>query len=584
MSGSTRPTLRRVLADVGPQRRSAFLAAVATVVEVALATSGPLVLARAVTAIVDGDGRQLGLLAGLLVLLVVGDNVATYVMHRCATRFAQEYLGSLRGRLLDQLFALDLEYFDRERAGRVVSRLTSDVDNLQQFLEQGVVMLLRALLLLSGTVGVLLILSVPLTGVLLSCLLPLVPVVVWYRRRAFPAQLAVREANADLMTHLDESLTGVAVVQAFGLEAPRRAEFVRLAGTVARRRVAGARLNTIYQLGLDLLPLVALGAVLLAGAALVDHDLATLTAVVAATLYVGRLFEPIQQLAELSTLFQSAAASFAKVFQFLDERPGVEDLPDAGPLVPGPGQLTVERVTFRYAPGAPDVLREVDLVLVAGERVALVGGSGAGKSTLAKLLARFHDPSTGRILLDGQDVRRVQQHSLRQRLALIPQDGYLFEGTVADNIALGRPGATRDDVEQACSRLGILEQVRAALPEGLDTPVMPGGGSLSSGQRQLVALARALLVDPEVLILDEATSHLDPATDKVVEAALAELLRQRTSVVIAHRVSTALRADRVVVLEAGRVVQVGSPAALQGDPDGAFVRWATWGAHEASRA
>lgn len=574
MSGNARPTLRRVLADVGRQRRAALLTGAVTVVEVALATSGPLVLARAVTAVVDGDGRQLGLLAGLLLLLVVADNTATYAMHRCATRFAQEYLGDLRGRLLDQLFALDLEYFDRERAGRVVARLTSDVDNLQQFLEQGVVMLLRALLLLSGTVGVLLLLSVPLTGVLLGCLLPLVPVVVWFRRRAFPAQLAVREANADLMTHLDESLTGVAVVQAFGLELPRRADFVRLADTVARRRLASARLNTVYQLGLDLLPLVALGTVLLAGAAMVRHDLATLTAVVAATLYVGRLFEPVQQLAELSTLFQSAAASFAKVFQFLDERPGVEDLPDAGPLAPGPGQLTVEGVCFRYRPGSPDVLRNLDLVLVAGERVALVGGSGAGKSTLAKLLARFHDPVVGRVTLDGQDLRLVQQESLRRRLALIPQDGYLFEGTVAENISLGRPGATREDVELACRRLGFLDRLTAALPEGLDTSVGPGGGSLSSGQRQLVALARALLVDPSVLILDEATSHLDPATDQLVEEALAVLLRERTAVVIAHRVSTALRADRVVVLERGSVAETGPPSQLLGDPGGAFARWA----------
>jgi ATP-binding cassette subfamily B protein len=270
-------------------------------------------------------------------------------------------------------------------------------------------------------------------------------------------------------------------------------------------------------------------------------------------------------------LLQTAGAAFSRTFAFLGRLPALTDEPDAAEFVRGAGRIEVRAVTFRYRADAPPATVDLDLVIAAGERIAVVGTSGAGKSTLAKLIGRFYDPTDGSIRIDGQDLRHVQSLSLRRHVVVVPQEGFLFDGTIASNIALGRPDATRTEIEGACREIGLRDAIDT-IAGGLDARVANRGLTLSSGQRQLVALARAFLADPAVIVLDEATSNLDPATDALVEQALGRLLADRTSIVIAHRVPTAQRAQRVIALEHGRIVEQGSPATLV-EADGAFARW-----------
>jgi ATP-binding cassette subfamily B protein len=328
-----------------------------------------------------------------------------------------------------------------------------------------------------------------------------------------------------------------------------------------------------YQGVVDLLGPVGLAVVMGLGAYLVGSHGLQVGTVVAFSLYLGRLFEPIQQAIELASLLQAATASFSRIFAFLDEQPLVADAEDARPFEPGPGEVRVEGVTFSYPgrEGTP-VVADIDLDVKPGERVALVGDSGAGKTTLAKLLSRTYDPVAGRVLVDGQDLREVKSETLSRSLTLVAQEGFLFDGTISENIAMAKPGATEDDAKAAAAELGILERLES-LPDGLATKITNGGSSLSAGQRQLVALTRAMVAEPKVLILDEATSQLDPATDALVETAMLTLFEGRTAIVIAHRVSTVLKADRVVVLERGAIAESGPPLTLL-QTDGPFARWA----------
>ncbi len=567
-----KPPLKRVLAEFRPYRRTAGLGVGATVVQTVCASLTPVLVGVAIDrGVVAGQGIWIlgSALAYLGLLLVQGG--AVYVQVRTMGRFAQEYMRDLRSRLLDHLFALDLDFFTRERSGRLVSRLTSDVENLQQFVGGGLALLVEALLVLVLTIVLMVTLSVPLTLVALLIVPPLLMATIVFQRQAFAAQLEVRDSVANLLTRLNESLIGIRVVQAYNVEEAQRRAFGEVNEDAYRARMGMARVSARYYPIVEFLHPVALAAVLGYGALLAVDGRVPVGVVVAFTLYVGRLFQPIQQFTELAHLLQAAAASFAKVFAFQDEQPRVSDAADARPLEPGPGEVRLEGVSFRYGPGQPLVIQDVDLTIAPGERVALVGGSGAGKSTIAKLMARFYELTSGRILIDGQDVSRVTGESLRRHLALVPQEGFLFDGTIADNIAAARPEAAHEEIEEAASAIG-LERALASLAGGLDTEVANRGLSLSAGQRQLVALARAFLAGPRILILDEATSSLDPATEAVVEEALRTLLAGRTAVVIAHRLRTALRADRVVMLEGGRILEAGSPAELMA-AGGAFARW-----------
>lgn len=573
-----RPPLRRVLGPYARRahRRDAITIAVAIVLEVAFSATVPLIVASGIDrGVLGGDRAWVAVTAAAVGAIVVFQCATTWCWQRAAASLSTAYLSSLRGQLLRQLFRLDLAYFTRTPAGQVVSRLTSDVENLQAFVEAGVPALARAALLLVFTATLMVWSSPVLAGATAVCLLPLLWSTFRYRRRSFGAHLEVRDRVAALLAHLNESLLGMRVVQAFGLEHRRRLEFESANDAQSRAKLFAGSLHARYMPVSEAMPPLTLGVVVVVGFLLVSRGNLTIGAVIGFTLYLNRLFEPIQQLAELSHLLQTAVAGQAKLFSFLDERPEVTDGLGAPDLPSGPGEIVVEDVCFRYRADSPDVLHHIDLRVPAGQAVALVGRSGCGKSTLAKLLVRFHDPTEGRVAIDGWDLRSVTGSSVRARVALLPQEGYLFDGSVVDNITAARPGAGSAEAEAACRALGILERL-SSLPCGLRTPVVNGGLTLSSGQRQLVALARAWLADPQVLVLDESTSNLDPATRLVVERALGRLMKGRTSVVIAHRLATALAADRVVVLADGRIVDDGVPADLL-QRDGAFARWAKVG-------
>jgi len=555
-----------------PFRRDGLEAFAGIVVAVVAQVTSPLVVAYAINrGVVDRDTRIIAGCTIAMAILVAAQVSGSYVEQRAMGRFAQRYLADLRRRLLTHLHALDLDYFSREPAGRVVARLTSDVESLQQFLQSGLSLLVRGILLVTLASVLMFTQSWQLTLAVLAILPILALASRWYRPRAYDVQLGFRESMADLLNHVNEALVGMRVVQAYGIESQQRGRFSDINDAAYDARIESGRVTSIYYAVIEFLHPVALTIVIAYGAVLADRGVIEVGTLIAFTLYLTRLFEPIQQFTELNTLMQAASAAFTRTFEFLARRPSLMDAADAVPFHRGRGEVRIEDVTFRYAPDAPPAVANLDLVVRPGERIAVVGTSGAGKSTLAKLVGRFYDPTQGRVLVDGQDLHTVQSASLRHHVVVVPQEGFLFDGTIEDNIALGRPGASRDEIHTAVALLGFGSALNR-IPRGLDARVANRGLTLSSGQRQLVALTRTFLADPSVVVLDEATSNLDPATDALVEHALAGLLESRTSIVIAHRVGTAQRADRVIVLEHGHVVEQGAPDVLTAS-EGPFARW-----------
>jgi len=567
-----RVSLRRIWSDLRADGGLLIRGNLAAVLVAVAGAFGPAIIGATIDhGVADGD--LMWVVIGTVAFLVTSAVrlVAQLVQTRLMGRFGQAYMRRLRRELVDQMFALDLDFYARERTGKLVARLTNDVETLQNFVEHGLALVARTFLMITITLVVMVISSPLMALVVVVLLAPLGIATMVFRRKAFPAQVEVRDRMAELLGHVNESLTGVRVIQAYTYENPRREAFRRANVDTYAAKVETFRLNSIYYAVVELLQPVAVGLVIAVGAKLALNGSLTVGAVVAFTLYLGQLFEPIQQLTELAQALQMASAAFGKVFGFRDERPMVADAPDAVPFVPGPGEVCLDDVRFRYGANGPEVLQGVTLHVPPGQRVALIGTSGAGKSTLARLVTRFYDVTAGAVAVDGQDVRDVIGATLREHVALVPQEGFLFNGTIADNIAVARDGATREDVDAACRALGIAQRL-SMLPEGLDTDVSNHGMSLSSGQRQLIALARALIAGPRVIILDEATSNLDPATDALVEDALVTLLAGRTALIIAHRVETAMRADRVVMMRHGTIVEDGAPDDLVAD-GGAFGEW-----------
>jgi ATP-binding cassette subfamily B protein len=567
-----RPTLRRVLASFRPHWRPALLGLAGGVAFVVQATVAQVDVGVTIDrGVVHRDGRALAAGVAVLLACMVVAVASVWVEQRCMARFAMEYLRRLRVRLLAHLYALDVDFFSKERSGRLVTRLTSDVENVQQMTAQGVPLLVRSMVSVLLGMAAMLALSPLLTLVALGLVPLLVVSTVVFNRTQYRAQAATRERIADTMVSINETLAGIRLVHAYGLEEQRLLAFARANAAMLAARDRTARIAAWFLPVVELSWPLTMGLILAVGGVLLSRHAVTLSAVLSFPLLVSALYVPIQQAAELANIFQNASASFGKVFAFLDEQPLVVDRAGAVELPGGgPGALELREVRFGYDDG-PAVLRGVNLDVAPGERIALVGESGAGKSTLVKLIARFHDATAGTIRVDGLDVRDLTTASLRRALALVPQEGFLFTGSVADNIAATRADASRADVESACTALGIRATLET-LPDGLDTRVGAGGATLSAGQRQLVALARAFLADPRLLILDEVTSSVDPATMAVLEDAFGRLLRGRTALLIAHRVSTALRADRVVMLAGGTVAEVGRPAELLAR-GGRFARW-----------
>ena len=511
--------------------------------------------------IAEGDLGRLTAVVGLFLVAAVAalglSSANTYLTGWVGERM----LADLRSRLFRHLERLSMGFYERNRAGVIVSRITNDVEALDQLVTDGVTSLVQNTLLLAGSAVVLFFLDWRLALATLSVLPLMTIATAWFRRRSNRAYRNVRERLGLVTATLAEDIAGMRVVQSFAREPVQERAF---RGVNDRYRAANQEtvlLNAIYFPTVDLLSSAAIAIVFGYGGWLVYHGDMSAGTLFAFALYVSNFFDPVQQLSQLYNTFLSAIAALDKIVGVLDEEPQVRDLPDAGDLPPIDGHVRFEGVRFRYGPDLPEVLHGLELDVPAGTTIALVGHTGAGKSTIAKLLARFYDPVQGRITIDGHDLTTVTQHSLRRQLGIVPQEGFLFGGTVAENIAFGRPGASSAEIESAARSVGAHAFV-AELEDGYETHLGERGARLSLGQRQLLAFARALLADPRILILDEATSSVDIGTERQIEQALRQLLVGRTAFVIAHRLSTIRDADLIVVLEHGRVAEQGTHEAL----------------------
>jgi ATP-binding cassette subfamily B protein len=488
--------------------------------------------------------------AGVLNLLASG--AQTYFTGWTGERM----LADLRNLLFRHLQRLSLGFYERNRAGVIISRLTNDVEALDQLVTDGVTSLVQATLTLGGTIVILFVLDWRLSLAALAIIPPMALGTAWFRSRSARAYRAVRERLGLVTATLAEDIAGMRVVQAFTREDAARRHFREINEHYRAANQETVVLSGVYFPYVDLLSSIATAVVLGYGGYLVFGGSITVGTLFAFVGYLANFFDPVQQLSQLYNTFLSAVAALDKISDVLDEAPDVVDRQDATELDRIRGTVRFEAVRFGYGKGA-EVLHGIDLDVPAGTTVALVGHTGAGKSTIAKLIARFYDPREGRITIDGTDLRDVTQSSLRAQLGVVPQEGFLFAGTVHENIAFARPDATREEVVRAAETVGAHEFVMR-LEDGYDTQVQERGTRLSLGQRQLVAFARALLADPRILILDEATSSVDIGTERKIDDALRALLADRTAFIIAHRLSTIRDADLIVVLEHGRVVEQGT--------------------------
>jgi ABC-type multidrug transport system fused ATPase/permease subunit len=484
----------------------------------------------------------------------------SYVQTYLTGWVGERILADLRNELFDHLQRLSLGFYERNRAGVLISRLTNDVEAIDQLVTDGVTSLVQNTLTLVGTAILLFVLDWRLALATLA-VIPLMSIAtVIFRTRSARAYASVRERLGLVTATLAEDIAGMRVVQAFTRERANTENFRDVADAYRESNMETVVLNGLYFPFVDLLSTVALGIVLFYGGHLYFQGLLTVGTLFAFMLYVQNFFDPVQQLSQLYNTFLSATAALDKIMDVLDQQPEVRDRPGARELPEVEGHVRFETVRFGYGDG-PDVLHDLVLDVAAGTTVALVGHTGAGKSTIAKLLARFYDPRSGRLTVDGFDLRDVTQASLRRQLGIVPQEGFLFAGTVTDNIAFGRPDAPSEAVVRAAQTVGAHEFIMR-LENGYETELQERGSRLSLGQRQLVALARALLADPRILILDEATSSVDIGTERKIEEALRLLLAGRTAFIIAHRLSTIRDADLIVVLEHGRIIEQGSHVEL----------------------
>lgn len=565
-----RAVRRRSLALLGSlirPNRGRFIGTVLLVVfSQAARVAGPAIIAYGIDhALPDLQaGNNLPLIlsgvAYLVAALLAAGLTAGYV--RATALLSQAMLLDLRLRVFRHTQRLSLEFHEKYTSGRIISRQTSDLEALRELLDSGISSLASGAMYMLFTAASIFLLDWRTGLLMLVAFVPMYLLTRWYQKRSQLAYRASRVTSAKLIVHFIETMTGIRAVKAFRREKVNAEKYDELAEDYRVATVRSINLNGVFQPGLVLIGNATVAVVLLAGGFRVLDGGLEVGALLALLLYSKRFFQPVDQMAMFYNSFQSASAALEKVSGLLEEVPTVRPPKQPVELRNAKGDIRFDGVEFRYGTG-PVILPQMDLHIPAGQTVALVGQTGAGKSTLAKLIARFYDPSQGSVLLDGVDLRSLTQRDLRRAVVMVTQEAFLFSGSVADNIALGKPEATRAEIVASAKAVGAHEFIEA-LPEGYDTDVNKRGGRVSAGQRQLISFARAFLADPAVLILDEATSSLDIPSERLVQHGLKTLLGNRTALIIAHRLSTVEIADRVLVMHSGEVVEDGTPAELTG--------------------
>ena len=554
--------LRELLA---PEKASIALVAIMVVLAQAAVVAGPAILAwgidHGLPALIEGDALPALGAAGLHAACAIVAAALTFVFTRQSSVIGQRLLLELRRRVFRHTQRLSLEFHDRYTSGRIVSRQTSDMEALRELLEFGVPILIGSSLSMVLTAASIVAMDWPTGLIMLVLLIPCIALTVWFQVRSRIAYRGMRTHSAALIVQFVEAMNGIRAVKAFRKEESNSREYRALAENYRRATLNSISVFGIYQPALRLLANVTVAAVLVVGGFRVLSGDLSVGVLLALVLYARRFFQPVDEIANFYNSFQSATAALEKISALLWEVPTVAD-PDAAhvqSIASGRGAIEFTDAEFRYSADGPLVLKPLDLTIPAGQTVALVGQTGAGKSTIAKLVSRFYDVTEGRVELDGVDLRDLTSEELTRNVVMVTQEAYLFSGTVADNIELGRPGASREEIIRAAN--GAHEFIEA-LPYGYDTDVSKRGGRVSAGQRQLISFARAFLANPNVLILDEATSSLDLPSERLVQEGLTKLLGNRTAIIIAHRLSTVMIADRVLVLHDGVVVEDDTPAKL----------------------
>ncbi|KQW07955.1 ABC transporter [Leifsonia sp. Root4] len=547
-----------------PLHAKLWVTAAAIVVSSAAQVAGPALIAygidQGIPALIDQNWFPVAFagLAYLFTGLIGGVLIASYI--RLSARISQAVLIDLRTRVFLHTQRLSLEFHESYTSGRIISRQTSDLDAIRELLDEGLTLLVRGLMYMVFTAVMLLILDAPSGLVLLASLIPLGILTRWFQLRSQTQFRRSRVASAKLIVQFVETMTGIRAVKAFRKEKRNEDEFGNLVEDYRNVNAKVLGLFAVFNPGLALIGNTAVAVTLLWGGFRVVDGSLEVGVLLAAVLYTKRFFDPMEDMAMFYNGYQSASSALEKISGVLEEQPSVPDPVKPVDLWNANGTVRFDGVRFAYTKDR-DILPEFDLEIPAGQTIALVGSTGAGKTTLAKLISRFYDPSEGRVSLDGVDLRDLHPKDLRRAIVMVTQEAYLFSGTVADNIAIGKPDATLDEIKAAARAVGAHDFIES-LPNGYDSDVNKRGGRVSAGQRQLISFARAFLANPAVLILDEATSSLDIPSERLVQEALQTLLADRTAVIIAHRLSTVSIADRVLVMEHGRIVEDGTPEQL----------------------